>query len=115
MKVTVKIVSLIIILSSLSAQAQIKLPILNDSLFSTYYQQRVSHFKLIPVNENDIVFVGNSITDGAEWSELFNDMTIKNRGISGDFSAGILHRIKIKSADVCFTIWRRELLTPANK
>lgn len=93
MKVTVKIVSLIIILSSLSAQAQIKLPILNDSLFSTYYQQRVSHFKLIPVNENDIVFVGNSITDGAEWSELFNDITIKNRGISGDFSAGILHRI----------------------
>ena len=93
MKVTVKIVSLIIILSSLSAQAQIKLPILNDSLFSTYYQQRVSHFKLIPVNENDIVFVGNSITDGAEWSELFNDTTIKNRGISGDFSAGILHRI----------------------
>jgi hexosaminidase len=73
--------------------AQIKLPILNDSLFSTYYQQRVSHFKLTPLKENDIVFIGNSITDGAEWAELFNDITIKNRGISGDFSSGILHRI----------------------
>ncbi len=93
MKEAVKNVILVIILSSISVQAQIKLPILNDSLFSTYYQQRVSHFKLIPVKENDIVFIGNSITDGAEWSELFNDITIKNRGISGDFSAGILHRI----------------------
>jgi len=93
MKEAVKNVFLVIILSSISVQAQIKLPILNDSLFSTYYQQRVSHFKLIPVKENDIVFIGNSITDGAEWSELFNDITIKNRGISGDFSAGILHRI----------------------
>jgi hexosaminidase len=93
MKATIKIVFLIVILSSLSAQAQIKLPVLNDSLFSTYYQQRVSHFKLLPVNQNDIVFIGNSITDGAEWSELFNDITIKNRGISGDISAGILHRL----------------------
>lgn len=93
MKATIKIVFLIVILSSLSAQAQIKLPVLNDSLFSTYYQQRLSHFKLLPVNQNDIVFIGNSITDGAEWSELFNDITIKNRGISGDISAGILHRL----------------------
>ncbi len=38
------------------------------------------------------LFVGNSITDGAEWSELFNDLHIKNRGISGDNTSGILHR-----------------------
>lgn len=93
MKATVKIVFLSVILSSISAQAQIKLPILNDTLFSTYYQQRVSHFKLLPVKQNDIVFIGNSITDGAEWAELFNDITIKNRGISGDISAGIFHRL----------------------
>ena len=93
MKIVVKIASLVIFFSSQSAQAQIKLPVLNDSLFSTYYQQRVSHFKLMPVNQDDIVFIGNSITDGAEWNELFNDNTIKNRGISGDISAGVLHRI----------------------
>lgn len=93
MKITLKIASLVLFFSSQLAQAQIKLPVLNDSLFGTYYQQRVSHFKLVPVKQDDIVFIGNSITDGAEWNELFNDNTIKNRGISGDISAGVLHRI----------------------
>jgi lysophospholipase L1-like esterase len=80
-------------LSSASVQAQIQLPSLNDSLFGTYYQQRASLFKLLPASQNDILFIGNSITDGAEWSELFADANIKNRGISGDISAGVLHRI----------------------
>lgn len=93
MKITAKITSLVIVLVSISAKAQVKLPLLNDSLFSTYYQQRASHFKLTPVKQGDIVFIGNSITDGAEWAELFNDITIKNRGISGNITAGILHRI----------------------
>ncbi|UFH36891.1 family 20 glycosylhydrolase [Flavobacterium acetivorans] len=66
---------------------------LPDSLFSTYYHQRVSHFRSLPLTKNDIVFLGNSITDGAEWSELFADNRIKNRGISGDISTGVLNRI----------------------
>lgn len=66
---------------------------LHDSLFSTYYHQRVAHFRSLPLTKGDIIFLGNSITDGAEWSELFGDQRIKNRGISGDVSAGILHRI----------------------
>jgi lysophospholipase L1-like esterase len=70
-----------------------QLPIYSDSIFSTYYHQRLALFKLLPKTENDVVFLGNSITDGAEWSELFKDNKIKNRGISGDISAGILHRI----------------------
>jgi len=37
--------------------------------------------------------VGNSITDVGEWSELFSDNHIKNRGISGDINAGVLNRI----------------------
>jgi len=64
-----------------------------DTLFSTYYHQRVSHFKTLKHSIKDIVFLGNSITDGAEWGELFEDEKVKNRGISGDFSAGILNRL----------------------
>jgi hexosaminidase len=64
-----------------------------DSLFSTYYHQRVSHFKTLPHSSNDIVFLGNSITDGAEWGELFDNDHIKNRGISGDVSAGVINRL----------------------
>ena len=67
---------------------------LHDTLFSTYYQQRVSHFKTLPVKKNAIVFLGNSITDGAEWGELFANNRIINRGISGDVTAGVLNRLE---------------------
>ncbi|MFV8327561.1 family 20 glycosylhydrolase [Flavobacterium sp. ZS1P14] len=73
--------------------AQLKKITFPDSLFSTYYHQRITHFRTLPKTKNDIVFLGNSITDGAEWSELFADNRIKNRGISGDISAGVLNRI----------------------
>jgi len=75
-------------------KAQVKLPLYPDSLFSTYYHQRVSLFRLLPGTKGDIIFAGNSITDGAEWNELFNDSRIKNRGISGDISAGFVHRLE---------------------
>ena len=73
--------------------AQIKLPVYPDSLFSTYYHQRVSLFQSLPQTKSDIIFVGNSITDGNEWTELFDDKNLKNRGISGDISAGIINRL----------------------
>lgn len=72
--------------------AQVKLPVYYDSMFSTYYLQRVRLFDVMPIERNDVVFVGNSITDGAEWNEMFKDLHVKNRGISGDITSGILHR-----------------------
>ncbi len=73
--------------------AQLSRPVLHDSLFSTYYHQRVSHFKTLPHTKGDVIFLGNSITDGSEWSELFDNPRIKNRGISGDVTAGVIYRI----------------------
>ncbi len=73
--------------------AQIVLPSYPDSIFSTYYLQRVSHFETLPQTKDDIIFAGNSITDGAEWGELFHDLHVKNRGISGDITAGVIHRL----------------------
>jgi lysophospholipase L1-like esterase len=73
--------------------AQVMLPHYPDTLFSTYYQQRLTHFKSLPLTKGDIIFLGNSITDGGEWSELFIDLRAKNRGISGDISAGVLNRL----------------------
>lgn len=87
------IVLLILIACANILQAQVNLPHHPDTLFSTYYHQRVSHFISLPRTKGDIIFIGNSITDGAEWSELFHDLKIKNRGISGDVSAGVLNRI----------------------
>jgi lysophospholipase L1-like esterase len=47
----------------------------------------------MPVMQGEVIFLGNSITDGAEWSELFNSTTVLNRGISGDRTLGILNRL----------------------
>ena len=60
---------------------------------SEYNLQRRSLFEVLPVYSSDIVFLGNSITDGCEWAELFNNRHVKNRGISGDRSGWLLDRL----------------------
>ena len=89
----VHFVQIIMLFVAVNANSQITKTTLPDSLFSTYYHQRVSHFRTLPIMKNDIIFLGNSISDGAEWGELFADNRVKNRGISGDISAGVLNRI----------------------
>ena len=42
---------------------------------SEYNLQRRSLFEVLPVYSSDIVFLGNSITDGCEWAELDVQMT----------------------------------------
>ena len=61
---------------------------------STYYEQRMTLFERLPVSRRDVVFLGNSITDGCEWSELFANPHLKNRGISGDVTEGVLRRLR---------------------
>ncbi|MEG0807035.1 MAG: GDSL-type esterase/lipase family protein [Alistipes sp.] len=58
-----------------------------------YNYQKRSLFEVLPVHSNDIVFLGNSITDGCEWSELFNNRHVKNRGISADRVSWMLDRL----------------------
>lgn len=62
--------------------------------YSTFYYQRASLFEKLSVDSTDIVFLGNSITNGAEWTELFQNINIKNRGISGDICQGVYDRLK---------------------
>ena len=61
---------------------------------STFYYQRSTLFEVLPTDSNDIVFLGNSITNGAEWYELFNNTNLKNRGISGDVCQGVYDRLE---------------------
>ena len=61
--------------------------------YGTYYDQRATLFESLPVTSSDIIFLGNSLTDGCEWAELFGSPRIKNRGISGDVVMGIFDRI----------------------
>jgi sialate O-acetylesterase len=61
--------------------------------YSTFYLQRASLFSKLTITPKDIVFIGNSITNGAEWNELFPQKRVKNRGISGDTSEGVYDRL----------------------
>jgi lysophospholipase L1-like esterase len=62
--------------------------------YGTYYDQRELLFESLPTSESDIIFLGNSITDGGEWCELFENPNCKNRGISGDITDGVLNRLE---------------------
>jgi lysophospholipase L1-like esterase len=62
--------------------------------YSPIYDQRASLFEVLPVDSTSIVFLGNSITQGCEWHELFGIPEIKNRGISGDIVDGMRERIE---------------------
>ncbi|MBB3188704.1 GDSL-type esterase/lipase family protein [Microbacter margulisiae] len=66
----------------------------NPHQYSTFYYQRATLFAQLPVYSSDIIFLGNSITNGCEWSELFNNKHVKNRGISGDIVQGVYDRLE---------------------
>jgi lysophospholipase L1-like esterase len=59
-----------------------------------HYPRRIAEFRTHPLATNDIVFIGDSITEyGGDWAKRLNIKTVKNRGISGDVTAGILARM----------------------
>ena len=61
--------------------------------FGSYYASKTDIFETLPIESTDIVFLGNSITEYCNWSELFGMSNIKNRGIGGDIIKGVINRI----------------------
>ena len=54
----------------------------------------IAEFKKNPIGENKVVFLGNSITQGGgDWNKRYNSEVIVNRGVSGDFTNGVLQRL----------------------
>jgi lysophospholipase L1-like esterase len=69
-------------------------PVLIDSSYSNgHYLQRLEFFKRMPDQKGEIVFLGNSITEGGKWQELINKKHVINRGISGDVTYGVIARL----------------------
>ena len=62
-------------------------------LIRQYHQQKVDFFRLHPIQPGDIVMLGDSLTDGARWDEIFPGVPVKNRGINADTVAGVLARL----------------------
>jgi lysophospholipase L1-like esterase len=65
-----------------------------DSTFRpNNYALKVEQFRSYPNSSKDIIFLGNSITAGVDWTELLQRTDMRNRGISGDISFGVLERL----------------------
>ncbi len=60
-----------------------------------HYPNRINGFKKNPLAPHDIVFIGDSITFGhrRDWAKSLNIKNVKNRGIAGDVTAGVLARM----------------------
>lgn len=58
-----------------------------------YYHTKTSVFQILPRDSHDIVFLGSSLIDFCPWHEIFDNLNIKNRGIGGDFIAGVNKRL----------------------
>lgn len=65
----------------------------DTSYAGPYFLKQEAYFKALTIKKNAIVFLGNSITEVGKWSELFKSKNILNRGISGDVTYGVLHRL----------------------
>ncbi|MDY3709002.1 MAG: GDSL-type esterase/lipase family protein [Sodaliphilus sp.] len=84
-----RILVLLMAVATLSCMAQ-KKPVNPD----VYYARRATLFDLLPVYSSDIIMLGNSLTDGAEWNELLDNCHVKNRGIVGDIIPGFFERLE---------------------
>jgi len=60
---------------------------------STYHQMRKQMFEQMPNSKTEIIFIGDSLTDQGEWAELLGNANVRNRGISGDTTDGVLNRL----------------------
>jgi len=57
-------------------------------------QQRLAtQYELLEVQPGDTVFLGDSITYGGRWNELFPNASTRQRGIDGDTTTGVLARL----------------------
>ncbi|MBC7776151.1 MAG: hypothetical protein H7246_12015 [Phycisphaerae bacterium] len=58
------------------------------------HHHRTQLFENLPEKPRCIIFLGDSQTEQCEWHELFGDSpVVLNRGISGDYTGGMLERL----------------------
>jgi lysophospholipase L1-like esterase len=78
-----------------------------DSLYlkSSTYRNLTGQHAMSQLRSADIVMFGNSITYGGLWNDLLGRESVVNRGIGGDNTVGMLHRLPSVyrlSPKICF-------------
>jgi lysophospholipase L1-like esterase len=57
------------------------------------YFEKVGRLEGFSISDTDIIFIGNSLIAMNDWGKAFNNESIKNFGIGGETTFGILKRI----------------------
>ncbi len=96
---------LALLLCSSTASSQVPY----DSLYlkNPVYKNLTALYDLSKIRHTDIVFLGNSITFGGNWSELLGRERIVNRGIGSDNIPGMLrrlHQVTRLNPKLCFVM-----------
>lgn len=104
---------IVLFLATFAVYPQQPAAVTDSSRYSAYWWHSKDMYDHLPDTRNEIVFLGNSITDGAEWYELLGNKRIRNRGISADVTEGILLRLdaitKLKPAKIFIMIGINDL------
>ena len=100
-------VFLSILWSAVILQAQPALQEPPDTLYraNPRYWERCAAWEADTMKSATIVMLGNSITEGAQWSDLLARSDVANRGIGSDNTYGYLHRMQFVTRlrpRVCF-------------
>ena len=70
-----------------------------QQMMQDYYDSKVTQFeaenKSIVPGETDVVFLGDSLTDGCDLSLYYPEYTTLNRGIGGDTTLGLEKRLDV--------------------
>lgn len=86
-KVILTFVSLVSIIPAMAQEIK------ENILENATYVQRMAQFKADPLKQGQVIFFGNSLTQGGKWNEYFPAQAPANRGISGDNTSGMLGRL----------------------
>lgn len=62
------------------------------------YENRKNLFDHMSIDKGSIIFLGDSITEYGQWSELLQNPKVKNRGIAGDTTWGLMRRLSTITA-----------------
>lgn len=76
-----------------NAKIENQVKVNKESETIVYFLARDEVFTQLPSDSNEVIMLGNSLTQNFEWHEIFPDVNIKNRGINGDITLGLLQRL----------------------
>lgn len=92
MKKTLTLVLLLVLSFSAGYFARSVIRPQSENQPSSYWMEKKSFFDALGAYASTVM-IGDSLTDGAEWKEMFPGVAVVNRGIDGDTTAGVLRRM----------------------